>query len=76
MASDPVICEAIKNRVPAAVVNEALAAPDKVAGYQQPCNPNLVPGPSNPLRRYLGLRNPSQVYHPLFNSLMWKCGCP
>lgn len=76
MASDPVICEAIKNRVPAAVVNEALAAPDKVAGYQQPCNPNLVPGPANPLRRYLGLRNPSQVYHPLFNSLMWKCGCP
>ena len=26
MASDPVICEAIKNRVPAAVVNEALAS--------------------------------------------------
>lgn len=76
LVTDPVICEAIKSRVPAAAVNDAVAAPDKVAGYKQACNPNLPAGPSNPLRRYLGLRNPGQVYHPIFNSLMWKCGCP
>lgn len=76
MRTDPVICEAIKSRVPAAVINEAVAAPDKVGGHGMPCNPNLAPGPNNPLRRYLGLRNPNNVYHPIFNSLVWKCSCP
>lgn len=72
----PEICEAIKSRVPNAVINEAVAAPDKVGGYGMPCNPNLAPGPNNPPRRYLGLRNPNNVYHPIFNSLVWKCSCP
>ena len=74
--SSPVICESIKSRVPNAVINEAVAAPDKVGGYGMPCNPNLAPGPNNPPRRYLGLRNPNNVYHPIFNSLVWKCSCP
>lgn len=72
----PEICESIKSRVPNAVINEAVAAPDKVGGYKMPCNPNLAPGPNNPLRRYLGLRNPNNVYHPIFNTLVWKCSCP
>lgn len=76
LVTDPVICEAIKSRVPNAVINEAVAAPDKVGGYKMPCNPNLAPGPNNPLRRYLGLRNPNNVYHPIFNTLVWKCSCP
>ena len=74
--NSPEICEAIKSRVPAAVINEAVTAPDKVAGYGQTCNPNLPVGANNPLRRYLGLRNPSSPYHPIFNSIQWKCGCP
>lgn len=70
------ICDAIKARVPAAVINEAVADPAKVGGYKMACNPNLAPGPNNPLRRYLGLRNPNNVYHPIFNGLVWKCSCP
>lgn len=74
--SSPEICEAIKSRVPAAVINDAVAAPDKVAGHGQSCNPNLPVGANNPLRRYLGLRNPASPYHPIFNGIQWKCGCP
>jgi hypothetical protein len=33
-------------------------------------------GPFNPLRTCLTLRNPGQPYHPLFNSLVFKAGCP
>ncbi len=72
----PEICEAIKARVPAAVINDAVAAPATVAGHGMACNPNLPVGANNPLRRYLGLRNPSAPYHPIFNSVVWKCGCP
>ena len=72
----PEICESVKSRVPNAVINDAVAAPDKVGGYKMACNPNLPAGQNNPLRRYLGLRNPNNVYHPIFNSLVWKCSCP
>lgn len=72
----PEICEAIKARVPAAVINEAVAAPATVAGHGMACNPNLPVGANNPLRRYLGLRNPAAPYHPIFNGVVWKCGCP
>lgn len=71
----PEICEAIKSRVPAAVINDAIASPDKVAGHGMACNPNLPVGSNNPLRRYLGLRNPASPFHPIFNSVVWKCGC-
>lgn len=74
--SSPEICESIKSRVPSAVVGDAVAAPDKIGGYKMPCNPNLPVSPNNPLRHYLGLRNPNNVYHPIFNSLVWKCSCP
>ncbi len=72
----PEICEAIKARVPAAVINDAVADPAKVGGHGQACNPNLPTGPGNALRRYLGLRNPSSPYHPIYNGVVWKCGCP
>jgi len=73
--NSPEVCDAIKARVPAAVINEAILSPDKVAGHDQACNPNLPVGANNPLRRYLGLRNPASPFHPIFNSVVWKCGC-
>ncbi len=74
--TSPDICDAIRSRVPSAVINAAVADPASVGGYKMPCNPNLAPGPNNPLRHYLGLRNPNNVYHPIFNTLVWKCSCP
>lgn len=75
LMTEPMICDNIKSRVPNAVLNDAATAPDKIAGYKQPCNPNLPPGVNNPLRHYLGLRNPAAAYHPLFNGVIWRCGC-
>ncbi len=70
------ICDAAKNKVPGAVVNAATGNPQTVAGYGLRCNPNLAAGPLNPERTWLSLRNPGLPYHPLFNGLAWKCGCP
>ncbi|MFN8424183.1 MAG: hypothetical protein U0470_12665 [Anaerolineae bacterium] len=45
-------------------------------GYGDLCN-NAVPfGPLNPRRAWLTLRNPAAPYHPQFNGLEFKCGCP
>jgi hypothetical protein len=68
-------CARLQGRVPQAVINDALANPSSIFGWDLPCNPSLPPGPNNPLRRQLGLRNASVPYHPVFNGLVWKCGC-
>jgi len=69
-------CPRLTNRVPAAAINAALAAPDRVYGYNLRCNPNREPHPFfNPPRRWLGLRNPNIPYHPVYNGLVFKCGC-
>lgn len=69
------LCASLKGRVPETVIRGAAEHPEQVAGYRQACNPNLPPGPDNPMRNMLGLRNPNTPYHPLGNGLMWKCGC-
>ncbi len=73
--ASPDICESVKSRVPPAVLNAAAGAPNTISGYGQPCNPNLPAGPLNPLRRFLNLQNPSVRFHPLYNGVVWKCGC-
>jgi uncharacterized protein YegL len=69
-------CAGLGGRVPPAAIAAAMANPQQVAGWGLRCNPNVAPGPGNPLRRSLGLKTPSQPYHPLFNGLELKCGCP
>lgn len=69
-------CGALGGRIPEAVYHAVTAHPEQVAGYRQACNPNRPPGRDNPMRNVLGLRNPNAPYHPLGNSLVWKCGCP
>lgn len=73
--ASPDICESVKSRVPPAVLNAAASAPNTIAGYGQPCNPNLPAGLFNPLRRFLNLQNRSVRFHPLYNGAVWKCGC-
>lgn len=69
-------CNELKGRVPEAAFVDATAHPEQIAGYQLACHPNRPPSSDNPRRNVLGLRNPNMPYHPLFNSLTWKCGCP
>jgi hypothetical protein len=72
----PSACPQLTGLVPDAVVAAALADPTKVQGWGLAANPNLVPGPNNPYRSRLGLQNPSAPYHPTYNSVIFKAGCP
>ncbi len=69
-------CPQVVSRVPAPVIADALANPDKVGGWLLRCNPGAPPGPANGLRTWLGLKNGGQPFHLLFNGVQFKCGCP
>lgn len=69
------VCSYVSSQVPNAVINAALGNPASVNGWGQTCNPNLAQSPANPLRGWLGLQNRAVPYHPLFNSVIWRCGC-
>lgn len=69
-------CDIANSKVPAQAINDALANPGNYYGYDLPCNPNLPESPQNPLRRMLSLVNAAAPYHPMYNGLIWKCGCP
>jgi len=70
------ICRGILGRVPPAVVADAAANPDRVRGWRLPLNPNKPVGPDNPLRTCLSITRPSVPYHPIWNTVTWKVGCP
>lgn len=70
------VCPNITNRVPAAVINAALANEASVSGYGQLCNPNVPPSQFNTLRKWLTLQNNGLPFHPVFNGVIWSCGCP
>lgn len=72
----PMVCPRLAGTAPASAIAAALANPTGVSGYGRPCHPNLPPGPLNWPRRWLSLRNLNVPYHPLFNALIFKCGCP
>ncbi len=77
LTPNPDTCDFISNgRVPNAAINAATANPDTVYGWEQLCFPNRPAGPFNQLRDKLSLRNPAAPYHPIYNGLVWKCGCP
>lgn len=68
----PQVCPGLAARVPAAVVADALAQPAAVHGWTLPCRFRGFDLP----RRNLGLTDPGKAWHPLFNGLAFKCGCP
>jgi hypothetical protein len=62
--------------VPAAAINAAMSQPEQLYGYKMALDPNKPLGPFNPPRNKLGIRNAAAPWHPLFNPLIWKAGCP
>ena len=74
--SGPRPCSALAAGVPASAIADALANPERIPGWNSLCNPGLPPGPLNARRLNLGLQNPEKPFHPLFNGLAYKCGCP
>jgi len=72
----PKVCPLIRPRVPAAVINNAVANFTNVSGWGEPANPSIPPGPNNPPRTYLSLLNPGTPWNALSNPLVFKQGCP
>ena len=68
----PQVCPGLAARVPAAVIADALAQPADVDGWTLLCRFNGFDLP----RRSLGIKDPGKPWHPLFNGLAFKCGCP
>jgi hypothetical protein len=75
---DVQVCSFIQrfNRIPPAVISAALANPDTVYGYNLRCNPSVPASLANRPRRYLSIHDTARPWHPLYNSLEMKCGCP
>lgn len=70
------VCPQIVRRVPAAAINAAIANPGRIGGYNLPRDPGKREGPHNPLRTWLSIHCYHKPYHPLYNSLEFKVGCP
>lgn len=69
-------CSSLTGRVPVAAISDAVANPEQVNGWRQPSNPALPPGPSNPRRLWLSMLDLGKPFHPIFNPLIYKAGCP
>jgi hypothetical protein len=70
------VCPQIVGRVPQAAIDDAVANPSAVSGYNQPQDPGKPVGPYNPLRTWLSVHNLSMPYNPVSNRLVYKPGCP
>jgi hypothetical protein len=70
------VCSVAQHKVPSAALDFARRNPERFGGWDQPVNANKPAGVYNPLKRCLSIRNASSAYHPLFNGLVFKSGCP
>lgn len=69
------VCPQVRGRIPAAVVADALANPERYQGWRKPRHLGLPPGPGNPPRTWLSLRDLGKPFGP-FNAAVWRAGCP
>ncbi len=70
------VCEDTRRKVPPAVIAAALAHPEQYYGWRYRLDPGKPAGPMNPERTCLTVRNIHQRYHPIFNTPVWRVGCP
>jgi Tol biopolymer transport system component len=70
------VCDIVWQRVPRAVIDDALAHPERYHGWRYLLDPGKPPGPMNPPRECLTLMNVNIDYHPIWNSPEWRVGCP
>ena len=73
------VCRLIQaggNGVPQSRIDAAVANPNAVSGWQKPLIPGRPVGPFNPLRTCLSIQNTARNYHPVYNGLVFKAGCP
>jgi hypothetical protein len=70
------VCRIVRERVPAAIIADALAHPETYYGWEYELDKGKPPSPANPPRLCLTLWNVNIDYHPLFNGPRWRVGCP
>jgi len=70
------VCPQIRDKVPAPALLWALANPDRIAGYNLLERPGSPAGPYNRLRKWLSLRRLTIPFHPIWNGLVYRAGCP
>jgi hypothetical protein len=70
------ICREVRAQVPPAIIADALANPLHYYGWGLRLDQGKPPGPANPLRECLTLVDRNIAYHPLWNSPIWRVGCP
>ena len=73
--SSECVCDIVRDRVPAAVIADALANPNQYYGWGVLLDPGKPAGPGNPVRECLSLINLNIDYHPLWNRPIWRVGC-
>jgi hypothetical protein len=69
------VCREVLERVALEEIDKALVDPAAYSGWQQPRNRGLAPGPHNPPRMCLALRDPGIAYNAGWNTLVWRVGC-
>lgn len=69
-------CPQLQGRVPDQVIADGLANPARVQGWGIPANSSLPIGASNPPRSWLSLKDYGKAFHPVYNSVVYKAGCP
>jgi len=69
------VCKIVRDQVPAATIEHALANPARVFGWQILLDPGKPDQPPNPRRACLDLQNRGIHFHPLFNGVLWRAGC-
>ena len=69
-------CPQIVGRVPEEAIREALANPDRHAGWQQLQKPHQRPSPYNEVRDRLTIRNLAVPWNRENNGLIWRAHCP
>jgi hypothetical protein len=70
------VCPQVLARVPGAVLNAALANPERIQGWNQLQNPNAPAGPFNLRRVWLTIRNVGVPFNFLFNPILYRASCP
>jgi hypothetical protein len=70
------VCPQILRVVPASAINAAVANPRSIRGFNQPRDVGKPESPYNPRRTWLSIHAYSKPFHPIFNSLEYKVGCP
>jgi len=70
------VCPQILKVVPPAAINAAVQNPGAVRAFNQLRDAGKPESPFNLRRTWLSIHAYSKPYHPLFNSLEFKVGCP